>query len=132
MCAEIVRKKEGRRAIASRTWHELTESLLLGMEREARTSPDREVYRELARISGLRLGLTAVLTDPDTVAFIVEVLVDRSACANGIGPSLSSRGYTSARLDSGWVVHERMVSRGRLATEWRYLRTLVGTKGAVR
>lgn len=124
---QCVREKEGRRGFGPRSSHELTDVLLLGLETEARASSDREAYRELVRTPGARLGLTAVLVGSGKVTFIVDVLVDRSPCSAAIEAALARRGYASARLDEGWVAHERPVTRGRLGAEWRFLRGLMAT-----
>lgn len=122
-----VREKGGRTGFAPRAHREPTETLLGDLEREARRSPDGEAYRELVRVPGCRLGLTATLASRAKVAFIVDVLVERSPCAATIEAALVRRGYASTRLDDGWVAHERSVTRGRLAAEWRFLRGLLGS-----
>ena len=121
------RDKEGPRGIAPRAWSVPTDILMRDLEREARTAPDLEAYRELLRTPTCRLGLTAVLGAADKVRFIVVVLVDRSPRAAAIKAALARRGYTSMRLDEGWVAHDRAVSRARLAAELRILRDVLQT-----
>lgn len=116
------REKEGPREIAPRTWSGPTDILMHNLEKEARTAPDLEAYRELLRTPTCRLGLTAVLGAANEVRFIVVVLVDRSPRAASVEAALARRGYTSMRLDEGWVAHDRAVSRSRLAAELGILR----------
>lgn len=125
VCDKYAREKEGRRGLGPWSSYEPTDIILRSLEKEAQASPDREAYRELVRIPGVRLGLTAVLVGSDKVALVVDVLVDRSPCSAAMEAALARRGYASARLDEGWVAHERSVARRRLSAEWRFLRGLI-------
>lgn len=126
-----VREKEGRRGIAPPTWDGSAETLLRGLEKEARASFDREAYRELLQTRTSRLGLTAVLGAAGKARFLVVVLVDRSPQAASMEAALTRRGYSSMRLDEGWIAFERAVAPRKLGAELRILRGILIPEGSL-
>ncbi len=106
------------------------------LEREARTSPDREAYRELARRDGCRLGLLAAAFPSGCVLYTVELTVELFGPEGEVQPSrfehaaelsrdLARRGYMLSHMDNGWISCERTVRKEQVAAECQVLARLV-------
>lgn len=123
--------------IASREFGEGPAAVLLRrLLAEARRSADGEAYHELAQGRAYRLSIAVTPRRPQ---FTLVVLIDspdrvgpRGRISHGglarVESALAARGYASARLDNGWMAHERSVAPSRLAAEWRFLRGLLGAR----
>ncbi len=135
------REPEKDRTAALGTEAPLTDGLLRRLLAEACRSLGGEAYQQLAEGPGFRLAVAVTPRDSGDPRYSLVVLIDspnrsgpggripRGAFAE-VEAALAARGYIAARLDNGWMAHQRSLARSCLAAEWRFLRRLLeGTGG---